>query len=270
MKKILVTALTLILAMMMLTTACLGSSNKELNTADALNELGLFLGTGSGYDLEGGLTRGQGVTLLVRMIGMEDAANSGSWSNRFTDVPAWAAGYIGYAYENGITKGVSETKFDAEGAMTDYMFLTLTLRALGFSDSGENAQFTWDKPYELAQKIGLIEKAVADKQFLRADAITVFWNALDVKLNGSDMTLAERLIGQGVFSASDLEKARDIYENGRDGKTDAPSTPDVEEKPVEKPVDPKPEHTPDPKPDEGDYEVDEDGNTVIPNAGEWN
>ena len=56
-----------------------------------------------GYELENGLTRAQGTTLLVRMIGMEETAENGKYEVHFTDVPNWnwAFHYIGYAYENG-------------------------------------------------------------------------------------------------------------------------------------------------------------------------
>lgn len=247
MKKTLV-ALLLVLLMVAAPITCLAADASDLHTADALNELGLFLGTGKGYELDKGLTRAQGTTLLVRMIGMEETAENGVYETRFTDVPNWnwAFYYIGYAYENGITNGTGPTTFSPNKSMTDYMFLTLVLRALGYSDQGEEPMFTWDQPYALAQELKLIEKAERDTDFTRADAISIFWNAMDVEIYDSDVTLAERLIGQEIFTAAELAKARDIQKNGRKESTGVPTGPDSTPAPA---PDPTPEPTPDPAPE---------------------
>ena len=114
-----ITALLLVLAVFILSVTCFAVDNSDINTADALNELGLFLGTENGYELEKGLTRAEGVTLLVRMIGKEEIAQNSVYENDFTDVPEWAAGYIGYAFENGITDGTGATTFSPDDEMTD-------------------------------------------------------------------------------------------------------------------------------------------------------
>ena len=223
-----ITAWILALVMIVVPTVCFAVDDSDVNTADALNELGLFLGTGNGYELEKGLTRAEGVTLLVRMIGMEETAANGVYDNDFTDVPDWAAGYIGYAYEKGITNGTGETTFSPDEDMTDYMFLTLVLRALDYSDKGEEPMFVWENPYALAGELGLIETVEPDTEFTRADAITIFWNALDAKLNGTEITLADRLVDQEVFTADELAEARDIQENGRQENVGVPVIPTPE------------------------------------------
>ena len=183
-------------------------TQKQYQIAEALNKLGLFLGDGTGYSLDNLLGRDDGTTLLVRMLGKEAAAQAGGDHGMpFTDVPAWAKGYVGYAWKNGITNGMSATRFGADEDMTDYMFLTLTLRALNYSDSGENARFVWNNPYPLAKEIGLIDTTLPDGNFTRGEAISVFWNALNCKLNGSEETLAEHLISQGVFTAEEFAQA---------------------------------------------------------------
>ena len=227
MKKTII-ALMLVLTMIALPITCLASNSTDVNTADALNDLGLFLGTGNGYDLENGLTRAQGITLLVRMIGMEETAKNGVYENSFTDVPEWAAGYIGYAFENGITSGTGETTFSPDAEMTDYMFLTLVLRALGYSDSGETPLFVWNDPYALAHELNMIESDDHDAEFTRADAIKAFWNALDVNVNGTEVTLADQLVSQGVFTADELANAREIQENGRQENAGVPVIPTPE------------------------------------------
>ena len=118
------------------------------------------------------------MVLLIRLLGVENQALQGKYDHPFTDVSDWADKYIGYAYEEGITVGISDTEFGEGHIMTDYMFITLVLRALGYSDLGDKAQFVWDDPYQFALRAGILNNAKPDRVFLRADAIVIFWNAL--------------------------------------------------------------------------------------------
>ena len=209
MKKILL--YVLVIAMLLSTTA-FAATNTQINTADALYSLGLFQGRGgtAGYALDENLTRAEGMALLIRMIGKDEEVKDKTYNTPFVDVPDWAAGYVGYAYTNKITDGMGPDKFGPNVQLSDNMFLTLVLRALGYVDKGENAQFTWDKPYALAKKIGLISSEAADKSFTRGEAIVIFWNAMSAKFVGEDMTLAESLIQQKVFTKAELQLATDI------------------------------------------------------------
>ena len=188
---------------------------EQERAADALNRLGMFLGTGTSYELDNQLNRVQGITLLVRLMGMETAAQTGDYEIPFTDVPDWAAGYVGYAYEYGITNGTGAQTFGSDDTMTDYMFLTLVLRALGYSDSGENAQFVWNDPYALAEQVELISSIQPDNDFTRGDAVVIFWNAMSAELVGTGITLKESLIAQGVIEDEVYIEAEDISQNGR-------------------------------------------------------
>ncbi len=221
--------LAFLLVVLMLTPTVSAYTDQQLNTADALNHLGLFLGNGVDYDLDGKLSRAEGITLLVRMIGKESRAKRLSYTAPFTDVPSWAAGYVNYAWMNKITNGISQTEFDPNTPMTDYMFLTLVLRVLGYKDSGDKAQFQWDNPYALANSVGLIAVAAPDNSFCRGEAITVFWNAL--MLNGQ--ALAKELIENEVFTAEAFSEAMEIQKNGRDEGAGVPVLPSDPSAPVD-------------------------------------
>ncbi|NMA24974.1 MAG: S-layer homology domain-containing protein [Clostridiales bacterium] len=71
--------------------------------------------------------------MLVRLLGAEEAAKNCDWETPFTDIDGWAAPYIGYAYENKLVFGRSETTFDPTAVVTSAEFLTVVLRALGYS-----------------------------------------------------------------------------------------------------------------------------------------
>ncbi|MBE6599363.1 MAG: hypothetical protein E7638_07985 [Ruminococcaceae bacterium] len=184
---------------------------EQKRIADALNHVELFLGTNYGYELEKTLTRAEGMVLLIRMTGKEEKALSIHYTCPFGDVLPWAQDYIGYAFHTGITKGVSDTEFEPDETMTDYMFLTLTLRALGYSDSGETPLFVWDDPYALAKNVGLIDKAAADDDFVRGDAVEILWNALTVNNNA----MANDLIKAGAFTEDEFNESLEIYKTGK-------------------------------------------------------
>ena len=217
--------IAILLVVVMLCSTAGAYTAAQVRTADAMNHLGLFLGTNSGYELDSSLSRAQGVTLLVRMMGKEGEATSKTYKTPFTDVPGWAAGYVGYAYTNKITNGTGAKKFGTNDKMTDYMFLTLTLRALGYSDSGENARFTWKEPYALACEVGLVDSVLPDQNFTRGEAIEVFWNAMSAKLADGKQTLAQSLIAQGVFTLLTYSEAQEIQKNGRKENAGVPLIP---------------------------------------------
>lgn len=246
MKKKVVSLILTLTLLLGLTAAAAAYTQQQYRIAEALNELGLFLGTEKGYELDTLLGRDDGTTLLVRMLGKEKAAQEGGdFGMPFTDVPFWAKGYVGYAWKHSITNGVSATEFGADQDMTDNMFLTLVLRALGYSDGGEEPLFTWRDPYGLAVEVGLLTDGEPDKDFTRGEAIEIFWRALDVKCFGEDYTLADRLMDQGVFTVGELAYARDIQKNGRPDVT-LPEQ-DETETPVVPPVTPDtPEEDPNP------------------------
>lgn len=232
-KRILALALALVMLASTVTMAQAAYGTKE-KTADALNQLGLILGNGSSYNLNGLMQRDAGTTMLIRMLGAEKAAQSGGdFGMPFYDVPNWAKGYIGYGWKHKIVNGVSADRFAPTGTMTDYMFLTLTLRALGYQDSGANAQFVWNDPYALAKEVGLITSTASDSHFTRGEAILIFWNALEADLVGKSMTLSDSLIRQGIFTASEYEDAKDIQKNGRQENQGQPVLPEEPETPVE-------------------------------------
>ncbi len=241
--------LTLLLTLALLATCALAYSPEQYNTADALYELGLFKGRTAGikdYALDAGLSRDEGVTLLVRMLGKEEEALAGGgYGNPFHDVPKgeWSESYVGYAKLHGITDGVGvkdgKNLFAPDRAVDDKTFLTLVLRAMDYNDKSAAPQFTWENPYTLAKQLGLIDYTTADSNFTRGEAVAIFWNALDARLNGSTKTLADRLVEQKVFTRAELNAARDIAagilpepETPAEPETPStPSTPSTPDKP---------------------------------------
>ena len=176
--------------------------------ADALYALGLVGGYGKNADgsvnfaLGDKLTRAQAFVLVVRFVGAEKDATLSVQSHPFTDVPAWANPYISYVYANGITKGVSETRFDPDTEVSEAAFLTIMLRVLGYNDGA--GDFKWDDPYTLAQSVGIVD-AKADT-FNRGGAFVICYRALTATVKSGN-SIAEQLIAKGVFTKEAYDKA---------------------------------------------------------------
>lgn len=213
--------LAMLLAVLLLATTSMAYTKNQQNTADALNHLELFLGTGTsrGYDLDAKLNRNQGVILLVRMLGKEYEAQNTNYSMPFKDVPGGAKFHVAYAYANGIVNGYTSTAFGGADTMTDKMFLALSLRALGYTDKGENPDFQYSESRQMAYQIGLVDDPAYDNNFTRGEAVEIFWRILKTEFKGQDKTLGDQLIEQGVITKAELKEANDIQKNGKPADT---------------------------------------------------
>lgn len=172
-----------------------------------LNMLGVLNGIGKDengkviFDELRTPTRAEIVTMVVRMLGAEEEAGKLGKTHPFTDVPAWADGYVSYAYENGITTGISDTLFDADSEATPEMYLTFLLRMLGYSDNGDNPDFSWNDPWELAFETRITEADGDYNGFDRRYMFMMTYSAMFAYLKDSETQLFEILIDRGVFTA---------------------------------------------------------------------
>lgn len=176
--------------------------------AVSLKTLGLFNGVSdTNFDLNREPTRTEAVVMLIRLLGKDAEAKNGAWTHSFTDVPQWANNYVGYAYSKGLVKGVSDTKFGT-GNATSQTLLTLILRALGYSDV-QGADFTYADPFTLAKSLGVLPDFVDKKDFLRADSVIIMYASLGATMKGTNGTLADKLISDGVFTKTQFDTAYD-------------------------------------------------------------
>jgi len=183
-----------------------------LDAAARLNALGLLRGVGTKADgspdfaLERAPSRAEAVTIVVRLVGMEEVALCGSWALPFTDVPDWAKRYIGYAYSNALVFGVGDKTFDSGSAITPTEYITLILRALGYTSGTD---FEWDKAWELSDVIGITDGrySPATVEFLRGDVAEISLNALSARHKDSQETLCSMLIEAGVFTEAEAKNA---------------------------------------------------------------
>jgi len=205
--------LCVILAFVLIAAISMGAvSAANYNAiADELKSLGLFLGTDSGYELDREPRRTEAAVMLVRLLGKEAEAREENFAHPFTDVPEWADFYVGYLYENGLTKGIGNNLFGSAGLCDATMFSAFVLRALGYTE--EAGDFVYAEATDFAEELGLFDfdmhRLFKFSPFLRAHCVYIMYNALTANIKGTDITLLERLAEDG---AVDEELAEIITE----------------------------------------------------------
>ena len=215
--------LSLVLVLCMLAAFALPVSAAEdrgESAAQSLYELGLFKGVGSNadgtpnFDLDRAPSRAEAVTMLVRLLGKEAEAESGTWETPFTDVPNWAKPYVGYAYENGLTKGVGGNRFGSKDTATAAMYLTFVLRVLGYQEEQDN--YSWASAWTKTDEIGLTggEYSAENNQITRGGLAIVSNDALNVNYNGKDSTLLDELVKSGAVKKPEPVSGIEQGENG--------------------------------------------------------
>lgn len=175
--------------------------------ADALNDLGLFSGSTSGYELERASTRTEGLVMLLRLLGEESRALNYKGSHPFKDVPQWADRYVAYAYEKGYTSGISQTLFGSQNTLTLNDYMTFLLRALEYND--KNGDFTWSNSASAAVTAGILSNTEVETiktrgVFYRDDLVYSSYSALSANCKNETFTLSDKLISSGVFTQTEL------------------------------------------------------------------
>lgn len=193
-------ALTLVLSLAVPAAAAPSGTGGEA-AAQKLYGLGLFYGAGTNadgspnFDLDRTPTRQEGITMLVRLLGKEAEARQGSWTTPFTDVADWAKPYVGYAYANGLTNGVSATTFGGSSPVSAAQYITLVLRAMGYQDP---VDFQWQTPWTLSNQLGFTAVS-GSESFTRGNAVEMSYDAM-MCVGKDGKTLGQTLMDAGVFT----------------------------------------------------------------------
>ena len=197
------------------------ASPEAIAAADAIHELGLFQGVGinqdgtPNYDLDRAPNRFEAVTMLVRLLGKEEEAAAGTWNTPFTDVAEWAIPYVGYAYSNKLTDGISDASFGGASPVTAAQYITFVLRALGYDSSSD---FQWDAAWELSDELGVTSGQYdASSSFTRGDVAIISNSALSANLKGKENTLLQSLQLDEVIPSPQ----NDPIENNHDDSSSA-------------------------------------------------
>lgn len=85
------------------------------------------------------ITRAEFAAVVVRVKGLEAAAQAAKGTTVFTDVPAtnWASGYVNIASKMNFVKGMGDGTFAPNSPVTYEQAVTMVIRALGYEPAAE-------------------------------------------------------------------------------------------------------------------------------------
>lgn len=190
-----------------------------LRSAETLNKLGLFQGTEKGYELTRHATRAEAVTMVLRMVGEDEAASSLNTPVDFADIAEshWARANIGYAVAKGYIEGTSKTTFGAAEKITGQEFVKVLLAAMGHK--GVTVENAYDRGVASALLVNNYTKHVVATngyQLQRNDVVNICYSALLAK-DAQGKILKDVLIAKGVISEEDFNSllidAREVDKN---------------------------------------------------------
>ncbi len=188
-----VTALVIVLAMALSSVAFASfsdvSEDASYNEAvQVMSSLGLLVGYEDGtFGPDKTITRAEFAAVIVRALGMEDAAKGASVNTIFTDVPAdhWASGYVQIANQQGIILGYGDGNFGPDDEVLYEQAVKMIECALGYGVKFKNVADAYPTSY-LAQAnadgitVGASGK-IGDKAS-RAVVARLVYNSLDVPM----------------------------------------------------------------------------------------
>jgi len=188
-----VTALVIVLAMALSSVAFASfsdvSEDASYNEAvQVMASLGLLVGDPEGtFRPDATITRAEFAAVIVRALGMEDAAKGASVNTIFTDVPAdhWASGYVQIANQQGIILGYGDGNFGPDDEVLYEQAVKMIECALGYGVKFKNVADAYPTSY-LAQAnadgitVGASGK-IGDKAS-RAVVARLVYNSLDVPM----------------------------------------------------------------------------------------
>lgn len=170
--------------------------------AQHLKNLSFFSYDNQDVFLNQKVMRAEAAFYATKLLGVADyiGENPSLYNNTtFEDVSTsmWYAPYIGYCTSKGILSGVGNNLFKPEDYVTEKAFLVILLGALEYKSG---IDFNWNNIYTTAFACGLVTdvnylvKTADNTNFTRSDAVTILYNALKAKINGTGITVIESLI----------------------------------------------------------------------------
>ncbi len=191
----------------------LAATEQQQKEANFLNALGLLQGTGAGYELDRGLSRGEAAVLLTRFLGGEAEALRQNGRSPFSDVPDWCAPHVAWLYEKGLTKGVGGSLYGTERETSIWQYALFLNRA----NSGGRYDRDYVNPYDIVlNTIPQEKRRDLTLPVSRGEAVSMSVAKLSRGAGGFwDKHLAVSLIEQGVITeAAFKEHGASLFNEG--------------------------------------------------------
>lgn len=177
--------LMVILLLLLNVGAVFANGTSQQETAGYyLKDIGLYKGYDDGtLGLERPITRAEFATLIVRILGEEEASKTPVNTN-FKDVGKqhWASGYINTAVKHKLVQGYSDQTFRPEGKITYAEALTMLIRLLGYESQ---AKGEWPQSHiAVADSLGITKGLNYDANHVvnRGDIAVFIYQAMGLEL----------------------------------------------------------------------------------------
>ena len=165
-------------------------SEEYAEAVDVLSGMGILKGSEGKVYPQSYVKRAEVSTLIYRMV-TGDVGDTLVYLHKnydkFEDVKEtnWFAGFVNYAANNELVKGVGDNKFNPEGYMTGYELITILLRAIGYDRNNEISGSEWKiTAATLAQDVGILDgltDTTLGDYLTREEIVHLIFNALQVK-----------------------------------------------------------------------------------------
>lgn len=189
-----------------------GYAPSYTDLADALNKMGLFRGTGKGYELDRVSRRDEGLVMMLRLLGEEqNALKLTKRTHPFGDVAAWVDPYVSYAYQNKLINGTSKSEYSSAMLIEPEQYVTFLLRALGYTDSGDQPDFHYQTAMETAVSLGIFSQNEADMltstPLYRDKMAYISYYGLFAQMKNGTQTLLDALVEKGAVDYTTAQLA---------------------------------------------------------------
>ena len=176
--------------------AALAATPAQQADAGLLRALGLFAGTEAGDDLDRSMTRAEAAVMLVRLFGAADDMPAQTYPTPFADLPDWAAPYVSWLYQRGLTHGTGAQTFSPDAPITRDAYMLFLGRALGYAD---NATASGKGLFSAADYQAGLGQTVTRGEAVSLTVAALFSTCADGR-PFSEVLIAQGVIDAGVFA----------------------------------------------------------------------
>jgi len=164
--------------------------------------LKLYSDASQPYELDKEVTRADALILAMRMTGREKEILAAKFEHPFTDVPAAADKYVGYAYQKGYLPKNDSKKFSSTEIISYNEYLYYILSILGYK---EGSDFTIDNINDFAKEKGFPLAPYGGIKFIKAKIVEINSALLSRSLKGKTILFKHYLNENNLLPANALD-----------------------------------------------------------------
>ncbi len=179
--------------------------------ANRLNQIDILRGDGSGFDLDGKLTRAQGATFIVRLLGMDEEVTNNKIdyvAMNFSDVFGndWYSAYVGYCVQEGIINGYTDGTFRPNDTLNEQAFIKMILGAMGYE---YGVDFNWNGTFAFAYEKGVVTDdkykgmTASSGAYTRGQVVELLDHVISQPMKDEGKDMVDLLVDRGLLTRED-------------------------------------------------------------------